>query len=208
MNIKFKLINEQKVEIVNVDDKGEHVIGQIFSPSSSGNDVKNAIQVCGFVEAFDLWGCGVFGKKAHETNERMKIRREINQIQATLHQENYPLCTTERRLALHKEHERVQELEEKLNSHEQVKDIQLMFTEHSERHSHPRGTFDYSEDCIRCFNKPCTCEVKIAYENPYTVKREQDLWLEKEKKKGATDLKVEDPEVKRTILGKGDCGCK
>ena len=35
-------------------------IGQIFSPSGSGNDKNNAIQVCGFTEAFDLWGCGVF----------------------------------------------------------------------------------------------------------------------------------------------------
>jgi hypothetical protein len=36
------------------------LVGQIFSPSSSGNNIGNAIQVCGFTEAFDLWGCGIF----------------------------------------------------------------------------------------------------------------------------------------------------
>ena len=29
--------------------------------------------------------------------------------------------------------------------------------------------------CHKCFNHPCTCEVKITYENPYTIKREQDV---------------------------------
>lgn len=40
--------------------RGEKEIGHIFTPSGSSNDTKNAIQVCGFTEAFDLWGCGVF----------------------------------------------------------------------------------------------------------------------------------------------------
>ena len=34
-------------------------VGQVVSPSGSGGDTLNAIQVCGFTEAFDLWGCGV-----------------------------------------------------------------------------------------------------------------------------------------------------
>ncbi len=40
--------------------KNHKVIGHIFTPGSSGDDIKNAIQICGFTEAFDLWGCGVF----------------------------------------------------------------------------------------------------------------------------------------------------
>ena len=55
--MKFQQINEHEIHIL--DDKN-NMVGQIFSPSSSGNDVKNAIQICGFSEAFDLWGCGVF----------------------------------------------------------------------------------------------------------------------------------------------------
>ena len=35
-------------------------VGRIFTPSGSGEDTENAIQVCGFTEAFDLWGCGIF----------------------------------------------------------------------------------------------------------------------------------------------------
>ncbi len=35
-------------------------VGHIFTPSGSGRYVLNAIQVCGFTEAFDLWGCGIY----------------------------------------------------------------------------------------------------------------------------------------------------
>lgn len=56
MKIKFKLIGEQRIEIYS----GNKKIGQIFTPSGSGNDCTNAIQICGFSEAFDLWGCGIF----------------------------------------------------------------------------------------------------------------------------------------------------
>lgn len=55
--MKFKQINDSKVLILN--DKDEEV-GHIFSPAGSGEDVQNAIQVCGFSEAYDYWGCGVY----------------------------------------------------------------------------------------------------------------------------------------------------
>ena len=56
MEINFELKDSQTVLIKSED----RIIGKIFSPSGSGNDKKNAIQVCGFSEAFDLWGCGIF----------------------------------------------------------------------------------------------------------------------------------------------------
>jgi hypothetical protein len=40
--------------------KDGNIVGHIFSPSGSSNDTTNAIQICGFTEAFDLWGCGIF----------------------------------------------------------------------------------------------------------------------------------------------------
>lgn len=58
MKITFELVNEQRVNIIS---EGK-IIGHIFSPAGSGQNVSNAIQVCGFEEAFDLWGCGVFGE--------------------------------------------------------------------------------------------------------------------------------------------------
>jgi hypothetical protein len=57
MKIHFELDSDQKVLIKN----GDELIGHIFTPAGSGEDVANAIQVCGFSEAFDLWGCGIFG---------------------------------------------------------------------------------------------------------------------------------------------------
>lgn len=55
--MKLKFISEKEVEILN--DDGVKV-GQIFTPSSSANNNQNCIQVCGFSEAFDFWGCGIF----------------------------------------------------------------------------------------------------------------------------------------------------
>ncbi len=58
--IKFAQVNDTEVEIIN--DKGE-VIGKIFSASDVANVSLNAIQVCGFSEAFDYWACGNFVHK-------------------------------------------------------------------------------------------------------------------------------------------------
>ncbi len=57
MGLKFKLKNDQCVDIINDDGKK---IGHVFTPSGSGGNSTNAIQVCGFSDAFDFWGCGVF----------------------------------------------------------------------------------------------------------------------------------------------------
>ena len=35
-------------------------IGHIFSPSGSGHTDINYIQICGFSESYDLWGCGIY----------------------------------------------------------------------------------------------------------------------------------------------------
>lgn len=40
--------------------KNNEEVGHIFTPSGSGEDIINAIQVCGFAEAFDIWGCGIY----------------------------------------------------------------------------------------------------------------------------------------------------
>lgn len=58
MKIKFKQIDDQEVKIIGIEGGLEKEIGCIFTPSSSGQNITNAIQICGFKEAFDLWGCG------------------------------------------------------------------------------------------------------------------------------------------------------
>lgn len=139
MKLKFKQENDESVFIIGIDDKGnEREVGRIFTPSSSGHNNLNAIQICGFTEAFDLWGCSEY------------------QIP------------------------HVQDFGMGIDGWEQAKDIQLMFGNNRktprETYSEQRKTF---ESCHSCFNKPCTCEVKEKFANPYTVKREQDLYLEK-----------------------------
>lgn len=57
MEIKFKLIDEQNVKIIAVKDGEEKEVGCVFTPSSSGQNIKNAIQICGISEIFDFWGC-------------------------------------------------------------------------------------------------------------------------------------------------------
>lgn len=57
--ITFELEHNQ---LVNIKRNGEK-IGHIFSPGGSGHRHINVVQVCGFNEAFDLWGCAVFANK-------------------------------------------------------------------------------------------------------------------------------------------------
>ncbi len=54
--ITFEQIDVQHVKIL----KNGLPVGEIFSPSGSGEMYPNAVQVCGFSEAFDLWGCACF----------------------------------------------------------------------------------------------------------------------------------------------------
>ena len=56
MDIKFKQIDDKHIDILN---EGK-IIGKIFTPSGTGEVEPNAIQVCGFDEVFDYWGCGIF----------------------------------------------------------------------------------------------------------------------------------------------------
>lgn len=61
MIIEFELIDKKNINIIGIDAIGKrNTVGKIFTPSGTGVDSLNAIQVCGFKEAFDLWGCGRF----------------------------------------------------------------------------------------------------------------------------------------------------
>jgi hypothetical protein len=142
MEIEFQMLNEKTIKIIGVlisaDGKisERHEIGEIKTPSGSGQTNLNCIQICGFTEAFDLWGCGTYQRPSHG-----------NDVVMTEHIE-------------------------------QMRDIQLKFDWES-----VRGDFKYDKECChKCFNKPCTCEVKVKYENPFTVKCERDLYIYKVKK--------------------------
>lgn len=62
MKIKFKQIDEQHIKIIGIQDEIEKEIGCIFTPSSSGQNILNAIQICSVEEVFDYWGCSRYIK--------------------------------------------------------------------------------------------------------------------------------------------------
>jgi len=146
----------------------EKEVGHIITPSGSGRDTLNAIQICGFDEAFDLWGCGVFGNK--ETNNMQK------DIQLCWFYP-YEQMTDEQIMDVV-----IQEKEHFLTE-EQRRNLGLKKPVWTEKIRKSRFSFDLKDGvCGKCFNHPCTCEVLINHENPYTVKREQDLHLYKKEK--------------------------
>lgn len=57
--ITFKLINKKEVKIL-FDGKE---VGRIFTPGGTTHDKEDVIQVCGFDEAYELWGCGIYKDK-------------------------------------------------------------------------------------------------------------------------------------------------
>ena len=82
MKIEFEVKdNKRFVEIIGIKDGVRKVIGNIHTPSSSSQSIKNAIQICGITEAFDLWGCSQFQTKKTDAKsvlnslETGKLRR-------------------------------------------------------------------------------------------------------------------------------------
>ena len=61
MKLIFKLKDKQNINIINEEDG--RIIGRIFTPSGTSQDVPDAIQVCGFSDCFNLWSCGKFSTK-------------------------------------------------------------------------------------------------------------------------------------------------
>ncbi len=59
MELKFELKDEQNVNII--DEITRRIVGRVFTPSGTSRDKPDAIQICGFSRAFELWGCGVMG---------------------------------------------------------------------------------------------------------------------------------------------------
>ncbi len=57
--IEFELKDKKHINIINKRDG--RIIGQIFTPSGTGEKIKDAIQVCGFSRAFEHWSCGIIG---------------------------------------------------------------------------------------------------------------------------------------------------
>jgi hypothetical protein len=59
MKIIFEINKENEQEVKIIDKNNNKVVGRIFSPAGTLKDVPNAIQICGFDFAYNLFGCGV-----------------------------------------------------------------------------------------------------------------------------------------------------
>lgn len=71
MKLKFRLVNEQDMRIINEEDDRE--IGRVFTPSGTSYDKIDAIQVCGFSRAFELWGCGAFADNGRDALQDIQL---------------------------------------------------------------------------------------------------------------------------------------
>lgn len=128
--LKFKFVNDEHIDII-IDGK-DKIVGQIFTPSGSGNNVKNAIQVCGFSEAFDLWGCGVFGEENKTTKEYSKDKIKLMKKYRGV---DIPKTYIETKTIM-------------------KKDVQLLFDEYDKK----RASYLIHNSCVKCYNEPCTCD--------------------------------------------------
>jgi len=84
MKITFEQIGEQRILV----KSGDKVIGHIFSPAGTGEDMPSAIQVCGFDDAFDLWGCGIFYDDKGNPKKDIALHYNQNSNKNTLHTAN------------------------------------------------------------------------------------------------------------------------
>lgn len=155
IKIEFEQKSKKEILIFGIDIAGSRKeIGRIFAPAGSGENHLNAIQICGFCHAYDYWGCGVYGDKATG-----QMKKDIQLMWFN----NYDKMSQEEMKRV-----KVGEKKHKLRDGE-------VYTENI-----MKDRFSIAEKdgvCNKCFNYPCTCEVKIMYDNPYTVKRSQDLML-------------------------------
>ena len=150
MEIKFEL-KDNEVKIMS----GEKEIGQIFVDTTRKG--KAVIQVCGFENAYALWGCGVFGE-----NNGLPRKTESN------NQDIFLGKTIQSDVSM-------------------KKDIQLLFKDYvpidGDKHDrHMREASSYNEKrCCKCYNIPCNCENQDRGNNPFSVKTLGELKTELEK---------------------------
>lgn len=179
--ITFKLENEKQV-IVLLDG---NEVGRIFAPGDGGSNKdsspgsKNSIQVCGFEEAFDLWGCGVYGEELKPAEEWFLIAPSAAIYSMTLEQRKEWFGNP-----LYEDYKEADGkfYKKKITSQFRMKkDIQLLFTPFTNLDRTKRidnfSSHNVNGNCLACHSKPCHCESKDSLShNPFIVKRGFELF--------------------------------
>jgi len=142
-------------------------VGQVFAPADTKYETENTIQICGFDEAFNYWGCGIFGEKVPS-----KVDYEMIPMDAPIYQmreDDESLSQLVKEKYFKKEggfwYRREIHPQRKMK-----RDIQLRFNENSSRENHMEH-LDIVRECMKCYCIPCTCETKLDSEIPFRVKR-------------------------------------
>lgn len=130
MKITFKQVDEQHVNIM----CGDNIIGQVFSPAQQGG---NTVQLCGFEEAYDLWGCGVFSEKKVTTHKYDK--EQLERLKEIAKNDSF----FKDRTTYTKTH------------NIRKRDIQFLFKDYK---NNTGDDFHASGNCWTCYNKNCTCD--------------------------------------------------
>jgi len=160
MEITFEMEDNKHINI----RCGERLIGHIFTPGGTGEAYNNVIQVCGFEEAFDYWGCGVFGTEQIKIIPPSpdKIKR-LAKLGITNNLEDY-------------------EIHEVTYKHK--RDIQLIFSDYER--ANPQKVAGHAGDFQtdgkgsdgRCFNNRCNCHnpgKRGRGKSPFVVKHFKDM---------------------------------
>jgi len=146
--ITFSLESEQLVVI----KRGEQTIGHIFTPCGTNGDELNVVQVCGFDELFDYWGCGVYAEE-EMFSRHLPLDQSMSMIRHGVRTTGVV----------------------RVEKHTQKKDVRMLFKENEKTIVvNKMASINIQKDCLRCYNVPCTCDNKEG-PNPYSLKREEDI---------------------------------
>ena len=194
MKITFKQDSEQQITIL-----GDGVeIGQIFTPSSLTTE--GSIQVCGFEEAFDLWGCGIYGEMLEPEVFWVEIESDAPIYEQERTGDLKKLFSSEPWIEKHYMKKGIKWYRrEQKQRFRMKKDIQLLFKPYKnitrEQHMQlPNDFIRVGGTCHRCFSYPCICELMSNTLNPFLVKN-HNHFTEEELHRTKADL-MEEPLLK------------
>lgn len=141
-------------------------VGRIFTPGGTSHDIQNAIQVCGFEDAFDYWGCGVYGERTPQKIVWKQVPPESPFYKMSAEEKNQWLELIGEGAS--KIEGETLFLREVKNTFKAKKDIGLLFTpfKNEEPDSWRRP------ECWGCYSEPCRCDnVRDSSVCPYSPKR-------------------------------------
>ena len=152
MEIEFKQVSKKKIIIYGIQLGQKKEIGHIFTPAGSSEDVKNAIQVCGADNAYDLWGCAIYGERLPDVIKETPINYP-ERVKEILKRDDVKKIFDEPTIEALKRGVNIS----KEKQFKAKKDIQLRFSMYDNYSGVIEHEHNLLSDCNRCYSKPCYC---------------------------------------------------